>query len=310
MNLDHKALLLVSLFIQSCAAPTGITDTGDITLAMNWGAGPPTKHVVVYELDVQVAFQDTKGDSKDTRNLAEYKASYIQTIDDHPEGLLVRQKNFKVLEPKNETDLDKDLIAKSQMQLALIKITALIFASRPDYIMSPNGEFVRFHEFGKFSEIQNTRLKDAIGRPVNELEQMFTSLLKPAMKEELLQVQITRDLQLIQDWDKLSLSRNKLVEKKLTPAYTNKDNTDYLAEGMVSFVGQHACNWKTKSGCVELKFNSNDKNLYDVKLVVEPDTLFPHSFRAKTEISVQTELDGIKVINNSTVQYIHTVERF
>lgn len=82
--LDRKVLLLLSLLISSCTTSTVISDAGDITLAMNWEAGPPTKHVVVYEFDVQVTFQDAKGDSKDTRNLTEYKASYIQTINDHP----------------------------------------------------------------------------------------------------------------------------------------------------------------------------------------------------------------------------------
>lgn len=302
---DHKVLLLLSMLITGSLASCVIADTGEITLKMGWEVGPPTQHVLLYEVDLRGTVEDSKGGLKHTTSRTTSKVSYTQTISEHPEGLLVRQTKFKVL----ESELDVSPMTISQMQVVLVKISAVIFASRPDYIMSPTGEFVRLHEFDKYSEVQRERLEDAIGRPVDELGQMVSNVTKASLNEESLQIQIKHDLSLILDMDNLSISRDQTIKKNITQAYASKKEKDYIAEGQLSFIGEHACNWKTKSGCVELRFNSNDKNLYDFQLVIESDTLFPHSYQAKSELSAQTERGDLSISKNSTIRYTHTVER-
>ena len=294
--------LILSYFIMSCTS----ANRGDVALTMAWKAGPPTKHVVSYELSLKTESEDANGSIKNTSIGNQYKASYSQTISDHPDGLLVRQEDIKVAEPTFSSN-DK---TPSEMQVIILKLTALLFVSRPDYIMSPNGEFVGFDKFEQFKEFQNAKLKDIVGTKPMLDELMFGSIVEAALDDASLREQVSRDLKLIKDLDQLSLSANQPIEITITPAFTSKDKKDYVADGMLSYQGAHDCNWKNPTGCVELRFNSNDKDVYDVEIVVEPDTLILHSYRANTQVSFEAERDDVKMSNNSSVKYSHTVQRF
>lgn len=301
VKMVQSIFVIVSISVlTSCAS----VEARDKTLTMAWKAGPPTKNVVSFELNVQGEFENADGKTRELGNRTRYQASYTQSITDHPDGLLVQQTNFKVAEPDNFNSG----ISPSKMQIVILKVTALLFASRPDYIVKPNGEFVGFHQFEKYEQILDERISNAVGGPFDQVKQMFAEIFEAGKDETLLKKQIDRDLSLLREWDQLSLILSQPIKKTITPAYTGKDKKDYMADGMLSYKGAHKCNWKTKSRCVELTFRSNEEKVYDVNLIVEPDSLTLHSYLANSLVSIQNTQNGIKMSNTSTAVYSHTVE--
>ena len=138
------AIIFISVFIASCAT----SDSQKMKLKMAWKSGPPTRHAVSLELASAGSIRRGNGETKPLNNINGFKASYTQTIADHQEGLLVSFSDFEI------PQLVANQVTKeaSDMQNMILKITSLALGTRADFIMSPDGEFIRLHQFEQFKE--------------------------------------------------------------------------------------------------------------------------------------------------------------
>ena len=293
-----KSLLLVCILSTSFITADAIAQFQEVKLKVSWQAGPPTRHVVSYNLVVAGSIQDKNGKTKQLDNATRYEASYTQTITDYQEGLLVSFSDTEIPEPD---DLVGELKA-TDMQQAILKLSSLAFGTRADYIVSTEGEFIRLHQFEKFVEDQRTRYQEITGG-----SEFFKNIITAMLNEKAQRDQIIRDLQLVKDWDQVVLALNSPMEKEITPAYFSKEKTDYKSDGEISYHGETDCNWDTQSVCVELRFSSNDKHAYDVQMVAERDSLVLHEYRASSIVDLEAVIDGRTMSNNSTIEFIRTV---
>lgn len=58
---------------------------------------------------------------------------------------------------------------------------------------------------------------------------------------------------------------------------------------------------------MDLRFHSNNKDSYDVRMVAGSDSLFLHEYRARSVVNVEAEFEGGAISNESTVEYVHIV---
>ena len=296
-----QALFLMLPMLVACATPAA----KEITLNMNWNAGPPTKHLVSYQLGVELDVEDKTGRKQTNQQNTLYEGTYTQTISDHEKGLLVSFSNFDITAP----DPYIGDIKASVMQLALIKATSLIFVARPDYIMSVDGEFIALHDFEQYISAQKARVEEIVNMSANRFGSALGKLTVGALNQALLEAQIRQDLALLKDLDELTLEIGKPIKRQVTPAYTSKKSKGEKVDGMLSYHGNADCQWKTNTPCVDIRFSIDDKNSYDVKIVVEPDSLTLHEYRAETDIYLEQELKGSTFKSNQAFNFVHSVQK-
>ena len=172
--------------------------------------------------------------------------------------------------------------------------------------MSPGGEFIRLHQVEQFKEDLIARIKEIAGA---EDARVFEQLIPALIDEKKLKEQILRDLQLLKDWEQMILVLDTPVDKVITPAFTSKDKTDFKVDGRLSYHGETDCNWNAQSACIDLRISSTDEYSYDVWLIAERDSLFPHEYRASSRASVESETMGDPVNIEVTSEFNHTVKQ-
>jgi len=299
-------LLPIPCFLFGCASSV---ESEEILLTMAWKAGPPTSHVVSLELNLLADISADKGQSHAIETSQKYETSFTQTVSDHPDGILVSFTDIEVAEPGSTIGG----METSPMQQMILKMTSLGLASKPDYIMSSNGEFVRLHKIEQYETAHRERIKNIFGADLDKLGSMGTamkSISEGLLNRELLEKKVRDDIRLLKDWDAMTFKLKKPIEKVITPAYRGKNNSDTMAEGKLSYHGDVKCKFATQVTCVELRFESKDKDAYNVKIVAEPGTLIPHEYRAESKIELETELKGSAITNRSSVEYVHRIRAF
>ena len=298
VNIRLFIIISVTALFASCA----IVESRDATLKMEWKAGPPTRHDVSVEVVVARKTQRGEGETELQNTTTRLKASYTQTINEHQEGLLVSFSDLEV----PEQDYSQLKNAPSEMQKIIVNVTSLAFGARSDFIMSPGGEFIRLHQVEQFKEDMIARIKEIAGAENTKvLEQLIPSFIDEKKLEE----QILRDLQLLKDWEQMTLVLDTPVDKVITPAFTSKDKTDFKVDGRLSYHGETDCNWNAQSACIDLRISNNDEYNYDARLIAERDSLFPHEYRASSRASVESESLGDPMNIELTSEFIHTVNQ-
>ncbi len=306
-------LALVLPVLMACATPSAPA-ANEIKLNMDWREGQPTKHSVSFQLGIQAQFGNENGQKRDMEKNTTYAGMYTRKISKHEKGLLV---SFSDVEVTTANPGISD-IAPSRMQLAIGKISALLLVARPDFIMSPSGEFIALHDYEQYVADQRARFSDLIGLPKsvdipkNSYWGMFDSITEAGLNQALLEEQIEQDLALVRDIDQLSLQLGEPLKTMITPAYTSKrtlnDKDGVKIEGMLSYNSNAKCQWKTNTPCVDIRFSMDDEKTYDVKMIIEPDTLTLHSFEATTDIAQEEILQGTAIKGSISSSFVHSVE--
>lgn len=303
-------LLLILPMLMACATPAA----NEIKLNMDWREGQTTKHAISFQLGLQTQLGNVNGQKQDINTNTTYEGTYTRKISQHQQGLLVSYSDVEVT-TDNPSMSDTRL---SATQLAIVKISALLIVARPDFIMSPDGEFIALHAYDQYVADTKALTSNLIGgpklddSPKNSFGGIFSSILDAGLNQALLEAQIQHDLALVKDIDQVTLQLGKPLKTMITPAYTSKHTRNnkegVKIAGMLSYNGNAKCQWKTNTPCADIRFSMDDEKTYDVEMVIEPETLTLHNFVATTDVTLEDDVRGSVIKAKISSGFVHSVE--
>ena len=240
-------------------------------------------------------FKQIKSSNRGTQRQT-FSGSYDFRAEPIQEGLLVRYGNPEIkIEGGPQADDQR-----AKLERALLKATS----SPPDYIISPNGKFVRLEGVDRFQENLQAALAEVISDLPEEAQGRVMQILGQMTTKEQLEKKI------VENWDRevgawigASLSQGDIYEAHYTAEAPALQNAPIPMKAQFKYVGRTPCNDESEEeNCVELELLTevNSETLAQtlegflqkagisdfhveqfqleerVQLITEPETLIPH----------------------------------
>lgn len=288
-----RAITLICLFfifmVSNGYANSKLTD---VRLTMMWEAAEPMRLTHQFKVDSSILGNNISWF---------YEGEFTRKITQHEEGLLVTHSDFKLIRAdlsesnqrskKNKKrskskNKRRQAIDNSEVKNLLAKLAVAGIVMRPNFIMSPKGEFIRFYEYEKYKASNSDRVAQFVGAKQSKYLEFYKPVVNGLAGPGVLKKAIQKDLALWSKWNTMTLISGQPETGEISVYASNKKNknNDVPIEGEFSVGGSAKCHWDVSSDCVSLYFKSKNDNLYDVHMIVEPNTLTPHSYQITSKV--------------------------
>ena len=270
-------------FILTMALSIGIplislADDHVVTLNMDWQAARVSQHHRVIDI--------SNSDSTiSVRYLMEGR--YRQKITEHNEGLLVSRYDVSI----DQSSITFTEIKPSELQRLIMNVTALMMISTPDYIVSPDGQFLRIDDFDAFKTIQTERLISLTSVKEAQLQGPLQSVYTVLLNLKSYENTLKSDMSYWTEWHGKTLTQGEPLAGVSSVTATQPGSESRAVEsvdGEFSYHGPTPCESKKNTGlCADLRFHAEIDSeageglTFDIQFIAKPDTLVPYHYVAQ-----------------------------
>lgn len=300
-----KTLALLLPILAACATNQAIPAAKTVSLNINSAAISTTQHVISFNKKRVTRSTKENGSIENTNQTVGFGGAFARTVTEHTDGLLVSHTNIKIEKPDPSLG---DALA-SPLQLSSIELTSLTFVAKPDYIMSRDGEFVRLYNYDQFEAAEKERIASILANTSDADKSKLSGLVDSRFDRSVHEASIAQELQVIKDVNATSLTKGEPLGQNITSAYADPTSKEYKAAGTLVYVGATECRFPTQSSCIELRFESSKNNVYNMRMIVDANTLALHDYSAVSAQGVSVADSKSKYEDNSTITFQHSVSQ-